>query len=180
MAELKAAERGVDIRFVQGDIRNFDLGRKFEFIFVAAQSLSHLHIREDIEKCFECVRRHLAEEGRFLVELHNPSLKLLSREAGHRYMVGEYEDQGSHKEVILTEEVRYDAAKQINYIVWYFEGGEYPAGKVLTFEMRQFFPQEIDGLLVYNGYTIEEKYGDYDEAIFSSLSPRQLIVCRAS
>lgn len=179
MAELKAAERGVDIQFMQGDIRNFDLGRKFKFIFVAAQSLSHLHIREEIEKCFQCVRRHLTEDGRFLVELHNPSLKLLSREAGHRYVVGEYKDQESDEQVILTEEVHYDAARQINYIVWYFGSDGDTAVKELSFEMRQFFPQEIDALLVYNGFTIEEKYGDYDEAIFSSESPRQLIVCRA-
>lgn len=179
MAELKAAENGVNVRFMQGDIRNFDLGQNFRFIFVAAQSLSHLHIREEIEKCFACVRRHLAKDGRFLIELHNPSLTQLSQESGHRYRVGEYEDQESHNRLTLTEEVAYDPASQINHIVWYIAGEE-EEEKELAFEMRQFFPQEIDALLKYNGFTIEEKYGDYDEAKFCGSSPKQLVVCRAS
>jgi len=50
----------------------------------------------------------------------------------------------------------------------------------LAFEIRQFFPQELDALLMYNGFTIEEKYGDYDGALFCGTSPKQLVVCRAS
>jgi SAM-dependent methyltransferase len=179
-AEHKAAERGVRVRFMPGDIRNFDLAERFNVIFIAAQSLSHLHSREDIEECFACVRRHLTSDGRFLVELHNPSITLLSRQPGHRYTVGEYEDQESHKRLLLTEEVYYDAAKQLSFIEWYIAEGEAPEEKVLSFEMRQYFPQEIDALLVYNGFTIEEKYGDYHEAVFSSTSPKQLIICRSS
>lgn len=43
--------------------------------------------------------------------------------------------------------------------------------------MRQFFPREINGLLVYNGFAIEQKYGGYDEEEFSDTSAKQLIVC---
>lgn len=46
--------------------------------------------------------------------------------------------------------------------------------------MRQFFPQEIDALLAYNGFKVEQKYGDYDGALFSSAALKQLIVCYAS
>jgi hypothetical protein len=44
--------------------------------------------------------------------------------------------------------------------------------------MRQFFPQEIEALLWYNGFLIERKYGGYDEQAFASDSPKQLLVCR--
>jgi hypothetical protein len=44
--------------------------------------------------------------------------------------------------------------------------------------MRQFFPQEIDALLWYNGFLIEHKYGNHAEAEFSSEAWKQLIVCR--
>jgi 2-polyprenyl-3-methyl-5-hydroxy-6-metoxy-1,4-benzoquinol methylase len=92
LAKLKVSKRGVRIRFIQGDIRSFDLGQKFKFIFIPAQSVSHLHTREEIENCFSCVRQHLMSEGRFLIELFNSSVKLLAREPGHRYAVGKYED----------------------------------------------------------------------------------------
>jgi hypothetical protein len=44
--------------------------------------------------------------------------------------------------------------------------------------MRQFFPQEIEALLWYNGFVLEQKYGSYEEETFGSASPKQLIVCR--
>jgi len=92
LAKLKASKDEVHIRFLQGDMRSFDLGEKFKFIFIPAQSLSHLHTREEVENCFSCVRRHLADEGRLLIELFNSSVKMLARESGRRYTVGQYHD----------------------------------------------------------------------------------------
>jgi SAM-dependent methyltransferase len=178
LAKLKASKRGVSIRFIQGDIRSFDLGEKFKFIFIPAQSLSHLHKLEEIEDCFSCVRRHLAREGRFLIELFSSSVKLLARESGRRFTVGEYEDPKEGPRVFVTEELRYDAASQVNHIRWFFRDEGSQEETVLSFEMRQFFPQEIDALLRYNGFLIEHKYGTYDEGEFSSDVSKQLIVCR--
>jgi hypothetical protein len=78
----------------------------------------------------------------------------------------------------VTEEVRYDAASQVNHIRWFFREEGSKEETVLSFEMRQFFPQEIDALLWYNGFLIEHKYGSFDEGEFSSESPKQLILCR--
>ena len=181
LAKSKAQERHIRVPFVRGDVRAFDLGRKFNFIFIPAQSLSHLHKREELEACFACVRRHLAEGGRFLIELFNPSVKLLAREPEEHCPVGggEYEDADGGGRVIVTSQARYDAATQVNHIRYFFRS-EKSEGEVLSFEMRQFFPQEIDALLVYNRLRIEKKYGGYDEAAFSSASPKQLIICQAS
>jgi hypothetical protein len=43
--------------------------------------------------------------------------------------------------------------------------------------MRMYFPQELDALLKYNGFVIEHKFGDYEQAAFGSASEKQLIVC---
>lgn len=179
LARSKASERGVSLRLTRGDIRDFDIGEKFKLVFIPAQSLSHLYKREEIEDCFSCVRRHLAEGGRFLIELFNSSVKMLARDSGRRYTVGEYEDSDGGGRVLLTEEVRYDAATQINHIRWFFRREEGAVEEVLSFEMRQFFPREIDALLWYNGFVVEHKYGGYDEEGFSSDSLKQLLVCRA-
>ena len=178
LATSKASERGVKIPLVRGDVRSFNLSKEFKFIFIPAQSLTHLHKREEIADCFSCVRQHLAEDGRFLVELHNSSVKLLARDPAVRYDVGEYQQPNEEGgRVFVTEEVRYDAATQINYIRWFFRNERNHQESVLSFEMRQFFPQEIDALLWCNGFMIEHKYGSYDEQEFSGDSPKQLIVC---
>jgi ubiquinone/menaquinone biosynthesis C-methylase UbiE len=178
LAKWKASSSGVNLRFLQGDMRSFDLGEKFKLIFIPAQSLSHLHRLEDVENCFSCVRRHLAEEGRFLVELFNSSVKMLARESGRRYAVGQYEDPKAGSHVSVTEEVRYDSASQVNHIQRFFRNEGSDDERMLSFTMRQFFPQEIDALLRYNGFGIEHKYGGYNEEEFSSDAWKQLIVCR--
>lgn len=58
-AKLKAAERRLNTPFIHGDIRDFHLGKRFQLIFIPAQSLSHLYVRDEIEACFSCVRQHL-------------------------------------------------------------------------------------------------------------------------
>jgi len=178
-AEMKARERDVQVSFLCGDMRDFDLGRQFKLILVPAQSLSHLHAREEVEACFGCVRRHLAVGGGFVIELFNPSPALLARGAGRRYPVGDFEDELTGERFILSEEVRYDSASQVNHISWHFLGGGVGREDLLSFEMRQFFPQEIDALLEYNGFIVERKDGGYDGEVFAGSSPKQLIVCSA-
>lgn len=177
LAKIKAAECGVNVTFVHADVRHFSLGKKFRLIFIPAQSLAHLHERAEIEDCFACVRKHLAEGGRFLIELFNSSVKLLARESGCRFPVREYQEVNSGRRSALSEETRYDAATQINHIRWFFRDEGSDEEVAVWFAMRHFFPQEIDALIWYNGFVIEHKYGGYAEEEFTSESLKQLIVC---
>src|SRR5690242_18471827 len=63
-ARHKAEESGVAVEWVHGDMRDFDLGRAFDFVFIAANSLLHLHDPQDLVSCFRSVRRHLAPGAR--------------------------------------------------------------------------------------------------------------------
>ncbi len=178
-ARKKAAARSTEVEWVEGDCRDFDLGRQFGLIFFPSNALCHLHDRADIEACFACVRRHLKAGGVFAFEVFNPSLTLLTRDPKRRYPVGEYPDPDSGRRLIVTEQVAYNAATQINHIQWFYwyEGDE--AETVADLNLRMFFPQEIDALLHYNGFTVEAKYGDFDETPFGSTSQRQILVCSA-
>jgi SAM-dependent methyltransferase len=83
-AERKANERGVAVEWVHGDMRAFDLGRTFDFVFITANSLLHLHEAEDLVSCFRSVRRHLAPGARFVFDVFNPSVRLLAGADGVR------------------------------------------------------------------------------------------------
>lgn len=174
LAQEKAAGRGVTLPWIEGDMCHFDLPQKFQLIFIAAQSLTHLHTRPELEACFSAVRRHLAPDGRFLIELFNPSLTLLSREPHQRYRVGQYITPAGL--VTVEEEVQYNSVTQVNQIRWFYQTAGETEEVVLNFAMRQFFPREIDHLLWYNGFTVEHKYGWYDETVCTTDSHKQLIV----
>ena len=83
-AQRKADERGVEVKWVQGDMREFDLGRTFDLVFIAANSLLHLHEAEDLVDCFRSVRRHLAPGARLIFDVFNPSVRVLRREQPRR------------------------------------------------------------------------------------------------
>ena len=179
LAKKKASDRGVKIPLIQGDMRRFDLGKKFSFIFIPAQSLSHLHTRNEVEDCLSCVRGHLTKGGRLLIELFNPSLSLLSRNSDEPYTLGDrpFELPDGTDRVFISCRAHYDSATQVNAIEFIYRHEKNDEVRTLSFEMRQFYPQEIDALLSYNGFEIEQKYGDYHENNFSSKSSKQLIVC---
>jgi len=177
-AQAKAAVRGVEVQWIHADCRDFSLDRRFAFVFFPFNSIAHLHSLESLEACLARVREHLAPDGRFAVDMYNPRLDVLMRDPGRRYPVTEYPDPDGRGIVTVTENNVYDRAAQVNWIKWYFsiEGqDEY----VQALNMRIFYPQELDALLRYNGFTLEAKHGNYDETPFGSTSPHQLVICRA-
>jgi len=173
-AERRADRQHTEMNLINADMRSFELDQKFALVFVAGNSLQHLNQRPDVEACFASVQKHLKADGKFIVEVFNPSLKLLNRDPNERFFVGEYTTENGV--VVLTETVRYDNAAQINHITWHYKNQFKKEEQTVSFTMRQFFPQELDGLFEYNGFRIEAKYGDFDESAFSGDSPKQIVV----
>jgi SAM-dependent methyltransferase len=177
-ARVKSAEKGVTVDWLLGDCRSLELGRKFNLVFFPFNSIAHLHSPEGIRACFDGVKKHLSDQGRFIVDIFNPRLDMLIRDASERYPVGEYPDPDGGGKVLITENNVYDAATQVNHIKWYYRVGESAGERVAELNMRIFFPQELDALLRAGGFEIEAKYGDFDESPFGSASPKQIIRAR--
>ena len=175
-AEEKASARNVSLNLNTGDMRDFELNHQFPLILLLGNSLQHLTTREDVEKCFACVKKHLTSDGRFIVEVFNPSLKILTRKPDENVLDSEYETPEG--KFILTGNVDYDAATQINRIEWNYRNTLTENVKQFNFTMRQFFPQELDALFFYNGFHIEQKFGDRDGSPFKSDSPRQIVIAK--
>ena len=173
----KASGRNVETNLFNADMRNFDLGRQFRLIFIAGNALQHLKTTDEVESCFASVRRHLRTGGRFVVEIFNPSVSVLSRDPSQRHFVGEYRTDDGW--VVLTTSSRYDAASQINYVNWHYKNQYWKEEQTVSFTMRQFFPQEFDALFARNGFRIEQKFGDFNESPFDSISPRQIVVAES-
>jgi len=174
VARRKAAEAGVKLELVHGDIRDFSLDRRFGLIFIPNNTIAHLLTYEDLRACLSSVKRHLDAAGRFIIAAFNPSLPLLSRELGRRYPVTEYVDESGQR-VEVSETLRYDSATQINHLLWYFVRGD--CETVRSLDLRMYFPQELEALLDHNGFTVVEKFDDYQRAPFTGDSNIQVLVC---
>lgn len=176
-ARKKALKEKVDVEWIRADCRDFHLNKLFGLIIFPFNSMSHLHTLDDIESCLLCVHKHLKDDGRFIIDIFNPYLSFLTRDAIKRHPLATYEDPDGKGLVEIAESNQYDDSAQINKILMYYKIGDLEE-RVDELNMRIFFPQEIDAILKYNEFTIENKFGDFKENPFGQGSPKQIIVSR--
>ena len=67
-ARQKSAALGVQVEWIEADMRAFDLGETYTLITLPANALGHLLTLGDFEACLGSVRKHLAPGGRFVID----------------------------------------------------------------------------------------------------------------
>lgn len=177
-ARARVEGEGVAADLREGDMRDFDLDRRFSLVFVARNSLLHLARVEDLLACFACVRRHLLPGGAFVFDIFNPSVQILARPPGERFALMRVEHP-RRGEVRVEATSDYDAASQVNRATWYFSSPSDPDFLVAPLHLRSIFPQELPLLLAAGGLRLEARHGDFGGAPFGSGSRHQVCVCRA-
>jgi SAM-dependent methyltransferase len=178
-ARERAAAAKVSVEYLLGDMRNFDLGRQFGFIFIARNSLLHLHSTEDILSAFAMVRRHLAPQGMLAFDIFNPSVRTLARPPDQRFSVLQVETE-SFGTLSVEGTNDYDSATQVNRGRWYVSAQGQPDAWVLPLALRSIFPQELPLLLAAGGFHLKSRAGDLDQTPFDSTSRLQVCLCQAA
>lgn len=176
-ARKKANEAGVRIDWIEADCRSFFLDRRFALIFMPFHSMQHLHNSASQAALFANVRRHLAEGGRFIFDVFNPSIAILNRDPSQRHLDRRFEDPDGRGTVTLETTAVYDDAAQVNHLKMHFSRPGEEDYRVEPLSLRCFFPQELDALVRANRFEIEAKYGNFDRKPFASGDPKQIVIC---
>ncbi|ESQ16667.1 MAG: class I SAM-dependent methyltransferase [Thiohalocapsa sp. PB-PSB1] len=156
------------IHLYQVDMREFDLGRQFDFVFIPFASIVYLLSIEDQQACLRTLKRHLGASGTLVIDFPTwaeardehwlDNDQLLRKE---RRM----EDPNSGKLVELWTQNRYDAATQIleqdRHFRTYDTDGNFEGEKVVLWRSRVFTPGEFQLLLQTCGLKLVEMYGDF-------------------
>lgn len=177
-ARRKSTEAGVDIQWAKADMRDFNLNEVFSLIILPANTLCHLLDLGDFEACMASVRKHLAPNGRFVIDVFAPKMELLVNKPGERFPFSEYDDPDGRGRIIVTESYVYESDTQIKWIKTHASIPGEAAEIEGELNIRMYFPQELDALIKYNGFVIENKYGSYDQTDFDTESEKQLVICR--
>lgn len=178
-ARAKFAAEGLSTPFHVGDMASFDFGRRFGLIFIASNSLLHLHAAEDIVRCFQSVRRHLDQGGRFAFDVFNPSVQMLAEADGKRREMQRFHDP-ERGEVRVDVEERYDAVAQVTRGVWYFSAEREADFLTVSLEVRSIFPQELPLLVEAGGLRLLERYGDFSGSPFTNKARHQVCICETA
>ena len=118
-AQAKAIKTGLEINFIEADIRTLDLQEQFDFIFIPFNSIHHLYRNEDLFKALESVKRHLKDGGLFLFDCFNPNIQYIVENEKGQTVIAEYKtDDG--RNILIKQTMRYESATQINRIEWHY------------------------------------------------------------
>jgi SAM-dependent methyltransferase len=180
-ARRKADECGVVVEWLRGDMTAFDLGRTFDLVFIAANSLLHLHEIDDLVSCFRSVRRHLAPGARFVFDVFSPSVRMLAEADGirrTRESLSFTDPDRGRVRVDVAE--TYDALAQVTRGTWHLSTDSEPDVVVAPLEIRSIFPQELPLLISLGGLRLVRRFGDWAGGPFSGEAPLQLCVCESA
>jgi len=165
---------------ITGDMRDFQLNKTFDLIFIGFNSFLHLLKDKDADSFFTCVKQHMHAKSRFLIDIFVPNPLFLYRPEGIQFPVLEYTDSATDALVKVNEGNNYNPDTEINELTWYFSTKNKIDFAVERFSMRMYFPSKMNQILVDNGFHILHQWGDYYQSPLGEGSKLQIYdVCLA-
>ena len=176
-----------NIRWVQADMRSFDIGEKFGLAIITGQAFHNLNEPQEQVACLESIKRHLTPGGIMAVHLDGQNISWLGELAGGKGGVFETAEQFRHPktghQICTSRAWSYEAATQtaINRTVWEEKDEN---GKVIdrleasADRLHCIFRFEMEHLLGRVGFVVEAVYGDFYREMLHDKSTNMIWVAR--
>ncbi len=160
----KLAKKNLAAPVHEMDVRELNLGKRFDLIFIPFHSFAELLTTSDQRKTLDRVQKHLSDRGRFICTLHNPTVRL-------KHVDGQLRLWGNHPlaqrcgSLLFWGMENYDSDAHIVNGFEFFE--EYdPSGILRTKRMVELHfriveKNEFAELAGAAGFRVAALYGDY-------------------
>jgi SAM-dependent methyltransferase len=175
-ARLDAA--GLAAPLVTGDMRTFDLGRKFALIAIPFRPFQHLLDPPDQIACLEAVRRHLAPGGRLILDVFDPKLDGVLLKDGAEFVDFDFTSHDGRPMQRNIRRLRHDRSRQVLEMEIIFIDKASGERTIAPLTMRYFFRYEMEHLLARCGFQVLQVLGDFDGSAVGA-EARELIFISA-
>lgn len=178
LAYARTRTGNLPIRWVQADVRDFHLDRRYPFIFARGDVFNFMLTRRDQEAMLACVQEHLTADGKFLFDTLPTHLA---------NMVDDPQDvpwytitHPNGRQIYTAGRGWFDHIRQW-YIQRAHEHWDSADGELVrppwTLTLRYVMPQEMEALLHYNGFKIIAQYSDYRGDPITPEEPHYIYLC---
>jgi SAM-dependent methyltransferase len=166
----KLASEPEDVRnrvvLQQGDMRDFRFDAEFRLVTIPFRPFLHLIAVEEQLACLGSIHRALAEDGRLILDIFNPSLKILANDSQlDEHSSGEPFTLPDGRQVERKERLRgHDYLRQVVHpeLIYYVTHADGRRERLVqSFEMRYLFRFEVEHLLARSGFEVVAAYCDY-------------------
>lgn len=187
----RAREKSVsmdNVRWIEGDMRDFALGERFGLITIPAGSFHLLAKTEEQLGCLRSAAASMTDEGRLIIDLINPSIpglgETLTTKAGvlTRRADRQFRDPASGLTARTWESHQYHPSRQELVITSVVDetddDGTVVNRRYGTMTLRLLFRYEVEHLLARCRLTVEAMYGGFDRSAYRGASRQMLVVAR--
>ncbi len=154
-----------NLDFIQQDMRDFNLRKKFSKIFIPFRGFQSLLTVQDQELTLQSIKNHLGSDGKLIFTVFVPDPIMIADEYIPFSHFRDVKDPISGKNVSLWHEGEIDRFNQVMYIR-IIAKSMYANQTIVKdfereFQIRYSFRWEIFHLLNSCGFKVEEIYGDF-------------------
>jgi len=163
---------------IHGDMRQFELAKRFSFVYIAFRSFQSLLTKEDQGACLECVHRHLENQGIFILDLFAPRHDYLAQQKRSLYL-GKFYDKERDLYITRRTEDEYNLANQTlkedRFYEWTDKQGNFRR-HIWSFELAYLFRYEAELLLEKYGFKVQQVFANFDKSPYNYYSGEQIFV----
>tara|TARA_B100001750_G_C15365064_1_gene524286 strand:+ start:142 stop:894 length:753 start_codon:yes stop_codon:yes gene_type:complete len=175
-ANLKLKKWNNSTYIANDDMRTFNLNKQFDIIFIGFNSWLHLLTEEDVVKCLQSIKKHMNPDSIFYIDNLIPNPLFLYRPKDVALRVLEFEDSRNNM-IYIDEMLDYDKSLEIANITWIYSDENNNEIFNFKFQMKMYYPDTMNRLLVDNGFSIQNIWGDYDKNKINEDSVLQIYEC---
>ena len=159
-------------QLVHGDMRDFQLSQRFTLVAIPYRAFLHNLSSEDQLRTLGTIRRHLAANGRLILNVFDPSVRLLAAGRWSRPL-REHEDirhPRTGNRLTVREDFRCDLERQLVDGAFDYDEVDAAGGVVATthspLTLRYVFRYEMEHLLARAGFAVQALFGDFQRGPF--------------
>ena len=169
VAEEKTRGRQ-DIRFIQGDLVDFELDQHFELIVFTGYSFHHALTPEAQRSCLAAVARHLEPNGVLIIHLDRVTpawtMQLLEKDGGWTQEQELFHDPDTGLDVRMKWNCTYEPKTETVFstLSWEFfgeDGDVVERRKASSIISHCYYRFEVEHLLARSGFVHQHLYGDF-------------------
>jgi SAM-dependent methyltransferase len=161
----------------------FEYEERFSLIYIPYRSFQHLLSVEEQMRSLELIRKHLKDNGLFILDVFAPNISKLASYGKKQDWEKEFSRKNEETESTITRyyQARADLAAQTIEVSMKWEerdaNGIVVARKKGEFKLRYIFRYELEHLLVRCGFD-PLIYGNFDERPYDYVSGELVAVCK--
>jgi SAM-dependent methyltransferase len=175
-AEPAIAKR---VRATEADMRDFDLGERFDLAFCAANTFQHLLTTDDQVAALRCIARHLTPGGIFVAKLESPRAVDWGADDGAMRLRDPRTDPATGETVMRLDARRAVAATLRTHNTRIYDRIHADGSvrrRVNEYTLKYTSPGEVRLLLEAAGMRLLHLYGDHDLSPFTDASDSMVLV----